>query len=200
MLKSVVAGFDELAPGHLPRHRHLEPYAIAVLRGCFDQVSYAGRVRVRAGQLLVQPRLDCHANRLVSRGARILRLPWPDEPGLGGVYDVDLDAVARTAERDLGEAVQLALAQRVASRVRGRDWPDVLAEALVAGEVRLADWADLHGISRETLSRGFAAAYGVPAHRFRLELRAREAWLRIVAAARRSRRSPLRPASPTSRT
>lgn len=182
MLKSIVAGCEELRAGHhLPRHRHLEPYAIVVLRGCFDQVSYAGRVHVRTGNLLVQPPLDCHANHLRSRGARILRLPWHDVDGLGGVYEVDIDAIARAAERDVHEAVHIARVHHRAIGVRKNDWPDSLAGAIATGNVvSLGAWAEEHGIARETVSRGFSSAYGVTARAFRLELRARDAWLRIV--------------------
>jgi hypothetical protein len=40
------------------------------MAGAFEQASYAGRVTVRAGDLMVQPTLDCHANGLPSRHAR----------------------------------------------------------------------------------------------------------------------------------
>jgi AraC-like DNA-binding protein len=198
MLCRVRAGIERLAAGHdRPRHRHLEPYAILVLRGGFAQTSYAGRVRVGVGDLLVQPPLDCHANRLLSPGAEILRLPWPDVTDLGGVYPLpDPDAVARAAARDPHAAAELARSQ-VATRARfGRpandaanhaanhaanDLPDLLAAALVAGTVpSLAAWAERAGVARETVARAFAAAYGVPARRFRAELRARAAWLAIV--------------------
>ncbi len=46
------------------------------MAGAFEQASYAGRVTVRAGDLMVQPTLDCHANGLPSRHAHVLRLPW----------------------------------------------------------------------------------------------------------------------------
>jgi len=180
VLKSVTAGCEELPAGYdLPRHRHLESYAIVVLHGSFEQVSYSGRVRVRAGDLLLQPRLDCHANR--TSGARIVRLPWRVD-GLGGVYRLaDLDAVARAAERDLGEALVAAGAHQPARRARSDDWPDELAAAIVRREVdRLGEWAEQHGLARETVARGFGQAYGVSARRFRAELRARDAWLRLV--------------------
>src|SRR5882672_2559633 len=140
MLKTITAGREDLAPHHdVPRHRHLHPYAIVLIEGQFDQVSYAGRVRVRTGELLVQPTLDTHANRMPGgRGARILRLPWHDVDGLGGVYALaDLDAIVRAAERDVREAGARARAQCVPSRRRAAaaDLPDQLAAELVAGGV-----------------------------------------------------------------
>jgi AraC-like DNA-binding protein len=180
-LRSVHAGRESIA-GDRPRHRHLEPYAIVVVRGAFEQTSYGGRVRVCSGELLVQPTLDCHANQAVTAGVQILRLPWRDVDDLGGVYALDdLDAIVRTAERDLAAAGRLAAASARVRRAGAEDWPDLLAAAMVGETVTsFAAWAEELGVARETVSRGFAAAYGVPARRFRAELRARAAWLRIV--------------------
>jgi len=186
-LRTVAWGRESLPAGcDRARHQHLHPYAIVVLSGQFDQVGYAGRLRVSAGDLLVQPTLDAHANRMPrTRGARILRLPWPDVDDLGGAVTVsDLDAIVRAAERDLPAAAALAHAQAArAGPVRRPvlDLPDLLAADLVAGDVRrLGRWSERHGIARETASRAFTAAFGVPARQFRAELRARAAWLQIV--------------------
>jgi AraC-like DNA-binding protein len=187
-LKTIIPGCQDIAPGHhLARHRHLQPYAIVLIRGGFDQVGYAGRVRVQTGDLLIQPTLDAHANRMPARfqGATILRLPWGDSDGLGGVFELpDPDAIVRAAERDLGEAARLARAQWLAGaapRTAADDLPDQLAADLAEGRVAsLAIWADQVGVARETVSRAFSAAFGVPARRFRAELNARAAWLRIV--------------------
>ena len=185
-LKTIAWGVEYLPPGHdLVRHRHLDPYAIAVITGQFDQVSYAGRVRISAGELLVQPTLDAHANGMPrTRGAHILRLPWADIDDLGGVYPLgDLDAIVRAAERDPVAAAELAREQwlRAPARRPANDLPDTLAQQLVAGTVAsLAAWANGLGMARETVSREFSQAFGVPARQFRAELRARAAWLRIV--------------------
>ena len=188
-LKTITAGREDLAAGHhVPRHRHLHPYAIVLIDGAFDQVSYAGRVRVTAGDVLVQPTLDAHENRMPGgRGARILRLPWLDVDGLGGVFAVaDLDAIVRAAERDPREAAERASAAcvRQAMRRAANDLPDELAAELAGGAVdSLAGWAERRGVARETVARGFSAAFGVSARRWRAELRAREAWLQIVRTA-----------------
>jgi len=180
-LRTVSAGRESVA-GDRPRHRHLEPYAIVVVRGAFAQTSYAGRVRACAGDLLVQPTLDCHANEGRAPSVQILRLPWPDVDDLGGVYALgDVDAIVRIAERDAAAAARLAAASVRAPRAGSHDWPDLLAAALIADEVTsIAAWAEQLGVARETVSRGFASAYGVPPRRFRAELRARAAWLGIV--------------------
>lgn len=184
-LKSIAHGLEHLAAGHdLPRHRHLAPYAIVVVVGSFEQDGYAGRVRVRAGDLLVQPTLDAHANRMPrGRGATILRLPWPDADDLGAVHALpDLDAIVRAAH-DLRAALAALRAQlpRAPRRAAANDAPDQLASALARGGVpSLAAWACAFGVARETLSRDFTSAFGVSARQFRAELRARAAWLRIV--------------------
>jgi AraC-like DNA-binding protein len=186
-LRTVPWGREVLPSGHdRSRHQHLHPYAIVVIAGQFDQVGYAGRIRVSAGDLLVQPTLDAHANQMPrTRGAHILRLPWPDADDLGGAIALDdLDAVVRTAERDPRAATALARAQTALAgppRRRVHDLPDLLAAGLAAGDVPdLAGWAERHGVARETASRAFTAAFGVPARQFRAELRARAAWLQIV--------------------
>lgn len=186
-LKTIVPGSEDLAPGHhLARHRHLQPYAIVLIRGRFDQVGYAGRVRVHAGDLLIQPTLDAHANRMPGGGgATLLRLPWADIDGLGGVFELpDPDAVVRAAERDVRDAAAAARAQWAqgpAPRRAANDLPDRLATEIVDGRVgSLGSWAAALGVARETVSRAFSSAFGVSARRFRAELRARAAWLRIV--------------------
>ena len=186
-LKTIVPGCEDLAPGHqLERHRHLRAYAIVLMRGCFDQVGYAGRVRVRVGDLLIQPTLDAHSNRMPwARGATLLRLPWRDGDGVGDVFALrDLDAVVHAAERDVGGAARVARAQWLehpAPRGAANDLPDRLAADLVAGNVgSLEGWAVQLGVARETVSRAFSTAFGVSARQFRGELRARAAWLRIV--------------------
>lgn len=185
-LKQIRYGRERLEPGHcLPRHRHLAAYAIVMLRGTFDQAGYAGRFRFVTGELLVQPTLDCHVNRMArTSGATILRLPWHDADDLGGVYPLDdVDAIARAAERDVHQAAAVAREQCRRSRARSTpgDLPDLLATDLAASKVTsLRSWAERTGVARETASRAFSSAFGVSARRFRAELQAREAWLRIV--------------------
>ena len=44
----------------------------------------------------------------------------------------------------------------------------------------IGTWAEVNGLARETVSRGFAVAYGIAPSVLRAELRARTAWLRIT--------------------
>ena len=169
----------------LPRHRHLHAYATVVLAGSFEESGYVGRIRATAGDVLIHPTLDCHANRMVSAGVKLIRLNWPDSSESGGLYCIDdIDAVARTAEKDIVEAalaLEHALKRKCCSPRKFDDWPDALADALT-GETSmpLGDWAALNGLARETVSRGFAATYGITPAAFRAEWRARKAWLRLM--------------------
>src|SRR5689334_14995870 len=159
LLREVTPGRETIAGGHvMPRHRHLDAYALVVVSGAIDQASYAGRVRIRAGEILVQPTLDCHSNGTI--GAQVLRLPWPAVEGLGGAYRLaNVDEVVRAAERDPLEASLIAQAAvaRDARCDAASDWPDLLANDLAHGCVeRLSEWAEIHALQPETLSRGFA--------------------------------------------
>jgi AraC-like DNA-binding protein len=184
----IKAGRERLAPGHdMPRHRHLDAYCLVVVGGAIEQISYSGRFVVRAGEMLVQPTLDCHANTMISNGAEVLRLYWPREASLGGLCRLDdLDAMVRVAERDATLAAHMArdcVARCGMSAGALRDWPDALAADLAHGRApRIAHWAYAHGLSREAVARGFARAYGAGPARIRSELRAREAWLRATGS------------------
>lgn len=173
----------------LPRHRHLRAYATVVLAGSFDESGYIGRIRATPGDVLIHPTLDCHANRMVSAGVKLIRLEWPDSADSGGLFRLnEVDAIARVAERDVAAAallVQEALGNRRVLRARkADDWPDLLASALLEDRsMPISRWADANGLASETVSRGFAAAYGISPSGFRAESRARAAWLQVVQGA-----------------
>lgn len=186
--------FRQITPGietllcnvSLPRHRHLRAYATVVLAGSFEESGYNGRIHATAGDVLIHPALDCHGNQLVSAGVKLIRLDWPDASGIGGLYHLDdLDEVARTAEKDVIEAMHLlkaALRERCApSPGQKNDWPDLLLVDLAKNpSMQIGVWAEINGLARETVSRGFAAAYEAAPSILRAELRARSAWLRIT--------------------
>jgi AraC-like DNA-binding protein len=170
----------------LPRHRHLHAYATVVLAGCFEESGYNGRIHATAGDVLIHPALDCHGNHMVSAGVKLIRLDWRDESGTGGLYHLDdVDEIARIAEKDVTEAIQLlksALRENPGRSLGQRDdWPDLLLADLAShASIEIGEWAEANGLARETVSRGFTAAYGVPPSVLRAELRARWAWLRIT--------------------
>jgi AraC-like DNA-binding protein len=170
----------------LARHRHLRAYATVVLAGSFEEAGYNGRIRATAGDVLIHPALDCHGNQMVSAGVKLIRLDWPDDSGIGGLYHLDVvDELAKVAEKDVIEATHLlilALSEKsMPSDGQKNDWPDLLLTDLAKNaSTEIGEWADLNGLARETVSRGFAAAYGIAPSVLRAELRARSAWLRIT--------------------
>ena len=170
----------------LPRHRHLRAYATVLLAGSFEESGYSGRIHATAGDVLIHPAMDCHANRMVSAGVTLIRLDWPDASGIGGLYHLDeVDELARTAEKDVIEATRLlehALGKRGSpSPGQRNDWPDLLLIDLTKNaSTEIGEWAEVNGLARETVSRGFTTAYGIAPSVLRAELRARSAWLRIT--------------------
>jgi AraC-like DNA-binding protein len=170
----------------LPRHRHLRGYATVVLEGSFEECGYVGRILATAGDVLIHPDMDCHANRMVSAGVELIRLEWSDASESGGIYHLDeIEELARTAEKDVREAsmlLQSALRNHGArSPGQKNDWPDLLLEDLAKDcSMSIGTWAEGKGLARETVARGFAAAYGIVPSGLRAELRARAAWLRIT--------------------
>ncbi|MGA8866857.1 MAG: hypothetical protein WB510_07800 [Candidatus Sulfotelmatobacter sp.] len=129
-------GIDTLRSSFsLPRHRHLRGYATVVLAGSFEESGYVGRLRATAGDVLIHPALDCHANPMVCAGVKLIRLDWADAKGAGGLYRLnEVDVVARAAEKDVGAAALLLekfLRKSCASSPgRRNDWPDLLAVTL----------------------------------------------------------------------
>jgi len=186
--------FRQITPGietlpcsfSLPWHRHLRAYATVVLAGSYEESGHVGRIQATAGDVLIHPALDCHANRVISAGLKLIRLDWTDTSGIGGLYHLDdVDELARTAERDVLQATLLLehvlRKKSLPSPGRKNDWPDLLLMDLAKdASTEIGAWAEVNGLARETVSRGFAAAYGIAPSVLRAELRARTAWLRIT--------------------
>jgi AraC-like DNA-binding protein len=185
--RSVKPGIETLpASFSLPRHRHLEAYATVVLAGSFEESGYAGRIRAAAGDVLIHPALDCHANQMISAGVRLIRLNWTDISGVGGLYRLEeVDDLARAAEKDAHHAALLLqhilAAKRPPSPGISNDWPDLLLAALTHNPAMpIGAWAETNGLAKETVSRGFSSAYGIAPAIFRAEYRARRAWLQVT--------------------
>lgn len=188
LFREIRPGFEHLPPGVTrPRHQHFSAYATVILDGGYVQASYAGRVRLKAGDVLIQPTLDCHDSRSGRHGPalHLLRLAWRHDSGLGGVYRLpDIDSVIRAARRDDREASEL-LVELVScaqpQRPLTEDWPDLLAAELTRPTpCRIGEWAQNAGFARETVARGFSKVFGVSPRSFAAEMRTREAWLRTV--------------------
>lgn len=185
--RSIVAGLDCIRENlTVPRHRHLRAYATIVVSGIFEESGYSGRVRAAAGDVLIHPDLDAHANHRVTSTVKLIRLPWRDRDGIGVRRHLDgLDELVRVAEKDVHEAsarLVAALAGELPDCPGNRnDWPDLLAADLAHDpSLALGRWADHHGLARASVSRGFAKAYGIAPEVFRAELKTKAAWLRIT--------------------
>lgn len=169
------SGWDE--PGHsIARHHHWDAYAALVIRGSCDEAGDHGRFRAQVGDVLVHRAFDAHKNHIGRRGAVFLnfRLEAPLEGWFGSVADVD--AICRAYRHDRFEAGALLRTQFRPANGADRDWPDLLAGELARGSpVRLAEWAERHGLHPASLSRGFRMAYGLSPKRFRLEAMASRA-------------------------
>ncbi|MDB5722278.1 MAG: AraC family transcriptional regulator [Alphaproteobacteria bacterium] len=160
----------------IERHRHAEGYLAVVLSGGYVEAGDGGRLRVSAGDVVAHEAWSAHRDEFGPSGASILNLPIPSFFGERAGRVDDVDAIARLAETDCLAAADLARDRFTAADVRTGDWPDLLAAALAErSDLPLAAWADRHGIAATSLSRGFAAAYGVSPKRFRLEQRTRRA-------------------------
>jgi AraC-like DNA-binding protein len=185
--RSVSIGVETFPRGSAPpRHRHLEGYASVVLAGSFVEAGFGGRVKVEPGDVLFHGRFDCHANRSsCSRAVQILRLPWSDDSLEGHFCSTDPDLLARLAERDYRESA-VALAENLrAVKAPLQHWTGRLAAALQSTpSLSLRRWAGELGMRPEALSRGFHREFGVSPKQFRLEARARRAWLEILRSSR----------------
>jgi AraC-like DNA-binding protein len=184
-------GFAEVHTGRqhcesgsfLPTHIHARAYAAVVLSGEYEECGSRGRFRVRAGDVLFHKAFDAHLNRIAPRGAAVLNLPLPSRVGAFAAGRLmDVDTIARTAERDCQAAVDMLLTQARAIAPAGSDWPESLAEEILRDpNCRLDRWAEARGLVPETISRGFAQVFGTTAARFRAEARARRALEQIVS-------------------
>ncbi|MFC3711009.1 helix-turn-helix domain-containing protein [Sphingoaurantiacus capsulatus] len=172
---------QRLAPGQqLGWHSHDAPYAAIVLSGGYAEAGDGGRRKVEAGQVVVHSPFSAHGDRIGARGAVVVNITLPVGLSLrlaSGVVD-DPEEVVRAAADD---PAALAALVRAETAPHDDDLPDRLAAALGASqELGLADWAAMQGVSARSVTRAFAAAFGIaPAH-YRWRVRARGAWRAIV--------------------
>jgi len=178
---------QRIAPGGgIARSQSIESALLLVIDGQLHLSSYRGRERLERGALAIRPTFDCRALDAGPGGAVWLQLPWHTDWSLGATYAVtDVDDLLLRAGHDLAGA--LAEAERVMTQAPSLSplrihWADDLQRAIVADpHLSISDWARIHHVSREGAARAFRGAYAVSPARFRLELRARRAWARIVS-------------------
>jgi len=161
----------------LPRHCHREPFAAVVLAGGYDEAGDTGRHRVSAGDVILHRAFESHLDLFHRPGAEVLVLPLAHDwngPTIGKVADAD--AVARSAEKDVREALEVFISGVTTRPVELHDWPDALAQALRADpSLSLESWAEKQGLHPGSLGRGFASVFGISAAGYRLTQRARRA-------------------------
>ncbi|MGA7540401.1 MAG: AraC family transcriptional regulator [Steroidobacteraceae bacterium] len=168
---------------HLPRHRHPRAYLTVVLSGGYEECGSRGRYRVRPGDVLVHDVFDSHLNRFADRDTHLLNLALPGlAPGFGLGRIADPDELMHAAARGPAEAGHCLREQLAEAECGPEDWPDLLACELLANPgCPLGRWADSHGFAAETISRGFGRVFAISPAAFRLEARARHAFVRIIA-------------------
>ncbi len=171
----------------ISRHVHEEAYAALVLAGGYEEAGDHGRFRVKAGDVIFHEQFEGHLDRFES-GAVLLNLPLPGgcfTPGIASV--VDADSVARAAQRNRKDAVDLLRSMIVAVTPRSADWPDQLSAALIENpSLKLSRWGETKGIAPWEVSRGFSLVFGISPEAFRARMRARHALKSI-----RNTRTPL---------
>jgi len=170
----------------LARGQSVESTLILVIDGQLSLASYRGRERLGRGMLVIRPTFDCRALAAGPGGAVWLQLPWHCDWSLGGTHAVaDVDDLLLRAGHDLADA--LVEVERLVARTPSLPplrihWADDLKNAILADpHLSISKWARGHNVSREGAARAFRAAYAVSPARFRLELRARRAWARIIS-------------------
>ena len=168
---------------HLPRHPHDHGFAALVLSGGYVEAGDTGRHRMEPGDVLMHRAWESHLDGFGARGAEVLVFELPDgaePPVLGRVADPDL--IARLAERDPTEAVQVLHDTLVPGDPTLADWPDLLALALRADpSLCLGEWATSAGLHLGSVSRGFRQTFGVTPVAFRLIQRTRRAVDAVLA-------------------
>jgi AraC-like DNA-binding protein len=172
----------------MPRHQHVHAYASFVLAGEFEQFSYAGRSKLEAGDVLINPTFDCHSSRMRSLGGITrIRLPWRHDGTFGGVYrNLSIDTIERVAGRDSAQAKGLLeeqLAGKVYTPFPLQDLSDKLAIDLATiPRLRIAQWAANHSLTREFAWRSVYRTFGGGPAQFRPEIQSRAALLAVVSS------------------
>lgn len=161
------------AGGRMERHRHAHGYAALVLSGGYVEAGDRGRFRAAPGQVLIHGAWESHMDAVSASGARVLNLPFAEPVAFDAGWVADPDLIARTAGRDVVEALDLFREALRPAADRMGDWPDLLAARLRQDpDTRLEAWADAVGLAPETVSRGFRQVFGATPRRYRAEQRA----------------------------
>ena len=167
------------------RHRHAYPYAAVVLAGAYREAGSSGRFRVSSGEVMFHDAFDAHLNCVELTGAVILNIPLQSYAAQRAHFGVaNVDEIAAMAERDPAAAQRQLLNSLRELPAPAGDWPDLLAADLRRNAVASLElWSVRHGLTPQSLSRGFRNAFGVTPKRFALESKAHTALRHIRVAA-----------------
>ena len=168
----------------LPRHVHEEAFATIVLTGGYVEAGDTGRHRAEPGDALIHGPYEFHLDHFDRGSTEVLVVPVAADrfPCAAGRIP-DLDALVRVLEEDPGAAEEALREQIEPKEVNLPDWPDILAHDLSHDpSLSLGEWADRHGLSAGSVSRGFGQVYGVTPATYRLLQRTHRAIRAILGS------------------
>lgn len=184
---AVRRGVEQRCPGDLiPRHRHRSGYVALALSGDYEEAGEDGYIRVDAGVVVFHGPFHAHNNRIGSKGAVILNLEIAEwsTPTFPYAQISDVDEVVRLSEINPTDAMDFLLETVIPVEAPATDWPQELAISIKRDPgLSLADWSRARGLAPAQLSRGFAQVFGIPPASYRSQMRARQAWYRLMTDA-----------------
>lgn len=169
----------------ITRHMHTEASVALVISGGYEEAGDRGRFHVRAGDVVIHAPYDMHLDRFASSGAHILNLPYTRHPGFSAGFGriENPDLIARVAEGDVAQAMELLVSAFKEHSLLALDWPEQLAQVLSKNpELCLGDWANEFGLAAAAVTRGFKQVFGITPSRFRAHSRAKLAWKMISSS------------------
>lgn len=154
----------------LPRHVHEVGFATIVLAGGYVEAGDTGRHRAGPGDALIHRPYEFHLDRFDRGDTQLLVVPVnADGFTCAAGRLADVDAIVRVVEADPAAAEEVLREQLEPKPVALPDWPDILARDLNDDPaLSLSEWADRHGLSAGSVSRGFGQVYGVTPATYRL--------------------------------
>jgi AraC-like DNA-binding protein len=149
---------------------HEDAFATIVLSGGYSEAGDTGCHRAKPGDVVLHAPYERHLDRVAGNGAEILVVPlscMSIDHAFGQIADPD--SLVRVLESDAPAAERLLFEQLVHRHEPLRDWPEDLARALRDDpSLNLGSWADSHGLSLGSISRGFSQVYDISPRSYRL--------------------------------
>ena len=142
-------------------------YGTLLLDGGYCEAGESGRWHVQPGMLIVHAAGESHADWFGDHPTQLIDFRIPEEIPAGVYRPRDVEAIIGSLRHEVPHSIENL------EPIQGEaDWPDMLAADIrTDAGLSLGDWAERHGVRRETLSRGFVRAYGVSPAAYRLGVR-----------------------------